>query len=177
MRLLYPQTVKESSLNMSGFDEEQAAFDDINGANLHFNDAMNTCHPHRAILRRYVQGQASRHIYTIGRIHSEIFDQTKLLPPNSVLDIEFERNDADFLVLTKIENPNFTIQMESCQILSRIVEMDDQITREIELVSMSRTSMLYPVRRVRMLYYSNGTNTADLSNFNLLIGEGNLLPR
>ena len=28
-----------------------------------------------------------------------------------------------------------------------------------------------------MLYYSKGTNTADLSNFNLLIGEGNLLPR
>ena len=54
MRLLYPQTVKESSLNISGFDEEQAAFDDINGANLHFNDATNTRHPHRAILRRYV---------------------------------------------------------------------------------------------------------------------------
>ena len=28
-----------------------------------------------------------------------------------------------------------------------------------------------------MLYYSKGANTADLSNFNLLIGEGNLLPR
>ena len=54
MRLLYPQTVKESSLNMSSFDEEQAAFDDINGANIHFNDAMNTGHPHRAILRRYM---------------------------------------------------------------------------------------------------------------------------
>ena len=99
------------------------------------------------------------------------------MPPNSVLDIEFERNDANFLLLTKIGDPNFTIQMESCQILSHIVEMDDQITREIELVSMSGTSMLYPVRQVRMLYYSKGANTANLSNFNLLIGEGNLLPR
>ena len=63
-------------------------------------------HLHRAILRRYVQGQASKHIYTIRRIHSEIFDQTKLLPPNSVLDIEFERNDANFLLLTKIGDPN-----------------------------------------------------------------------
>ena len=107
---------------------------------------MNIAHLHRAILRRYVSGQASKCIYTIGRIHSEIFDQTKLLPPNSVLDIEFERNDANFLLLTKIKNPNFTIQMESCQILSHIVEMDNQITREIESVSMSGTSMLYPVR-------------------------------
>ena len=139
---------------------------------------MDPGHLHRAILRRYMQGQASRHIYTIGRIHSEIFDQTKLFPPNSVLDIEFERNNANFLLLTKINYPNFTIQMDSCQILSHIVKMDDQITREIELVSMSRTSMLlYLVRCVRMLYYSKGTNTADLSNFNLLIGKGNLLPR
>ena len=67
--------------------------------------------------------------------------------------------------------------MESCQILSHVVEMDEQITREIESVSMSRTSMLYPVRRVRMLYYNKGANTANLSNFNLLIGKGNLLPR
>ena len=53
MRLSYPQTVKESSLNMSGFDEELAAFDDINAANIHFDDATNPAHLHRAILRRY----------------------------------------------------------------------------------------------------------------------------
>ena len=53
MRLLYPQTVKESSLNMSSFDKEQAAFDDINAANIHFEDATNIAHLHRAILRRY----------------------------------------------------------------------------------------------------------------------------
>ena len=83
-------------------------------ANIHFDDATNPAHLHRAILRRYMWGQASKHIYTIGRIHSEIFDQTKLLPPNSVLDIEFERNNANFLLLTKLGDPNFTIQMESC---------------------------------------------------------------
>ena len=53
MRLSYPQTVKESSLNMSGFDKEQVAFDDINAANIHFEDSTNIARPHRAILRRY----------------------------------------------------------------------------------------------------------------------------
>ena len=43
----------ESSLNMSSFDEERVAFDDINAANIHFEDAMNIAHLHRAILRRY----------------------------------------------------------------------------------------------------------------------------
>ena len=94
------------------------------------------------------EGRLASAFTPLGGLHSEIFDQTKLanLPPNSVLDIEFERDDANFLLLTKIGDPNFTIQMESCQILSHIVEMDDQITREIELVSMSGTSMIYPVR-------------------------------
>ena len=36
--------------------------------------------------------------------------------------------------------------------------------------------MLYPVRRVKMMYYSCGANVVDLSNFNLLTMEGNLLP-
>ena len=36
MRLPYPQTVKESSLNISGFDKEQAAFDDINASKYTF---------------------------------------------------------------------------------------------------------------------------------------------
>ena len=30
-------------------------------------------------------------MYTIVRIHSEIFEQSKLLPPNTVLDIDFDR--------------------------------------------------------------------------------------
>ena len=36
--------------------------------------------------------------------------------------------------------------------------------------------MLYLVHRVKMMYYSCGANVVDLSNFNLLTTEGNLLP-
>ena len=68
--------------------------------------------------------------------------------------------------------------MESCKILSRLVEMDEEITRQIETVSFSGKSMLYPIRRVRMTYYSRGPNTSDLSNFNILVGEeGTTIPR
>ena len=54
--------------------------------------------------------------------------------------------------------------------------MDEEITAEIDSVSISGRSMLYPVRRVKMMYYSCGANVVDLSNFNLLTTEGNLLP-
>ena len=67
--------------------------------------------------------------------------------------------------------------MESCELLTRLVDMDEEITAEIDSVSISGRSMLYPVCRVKMMYYSCGANIVDLSNFNLLTMEGNLLPR
>ena len=66
--------------------------------------------------------------------------------------------------------------MESCELLTRLVDMDGEIPAEIDSVSISGRSMLYPVHRVKMMYYSCGANVVDLSNFNLLTMEGNLLP-
>ena len=88
-RLSYPDTVKKGHLSMMGFDEEMGAFDEINNADIHWNDADPTEHAYPAILRRYLKGKASKNMYTIARIHSETFEQPKLLPPNTVLDIDF----------------------------------------------------------------------------------------
>ena len=115
-------------------------------------------------------------MYTIARIHSEIFEQPKLLPPNTLLDIEFDRHDSDFLLLTKHNNSNYILKMESYKLLTRLVDMGEEITAEIDSVSISGRSMLYPVHRVKMLYYSRGANVVDLSNFNLLTMKGNFLP-
>ena len=66
--------------------------------------------------------------------------------------------------------------MESCELLTRLGDMDEEITAEIDSVSISGRSMLYPVCRVKMMYYSCGANIVDLSNFNLPTMKGNLLP-
>ena len=66
--------------------------------------------------------------------------------------------------------------MESCKLLTRLVDIDEEITAEIDSVSISGRSMLYPVCRVKMMYYSCGANVVELGNFNLLTTEGNLLP-
>ena len=175
-RLSYPGMVKIGHLSMMGFDEEMEAFDEIKNANIHWDDANPAEHVYTAILRRYLRGRASKNMYTIARIHSEIFEQTKLLPPNTILDVDFDRHDSDFLLLTKHNDRNYILKMESCELLTRLVDMDEEITAEIDLVSISGRSMLYPVRRVKMMYYSCGANVVDLSNFNLLTTEGNLLP-
>ena len=175
-RLSYPNTVKKGHLSVMGFDEEMEAFDEINNGDIHWGDANPAEHAYPAILRRYLKGKATTNMYTIARIHSEIFEQMKLLPPNTVLDIDFDRHNSDFLLLTKHDDRNYILKMESCELLTRLVDMDEEITAEIDSVSISGRSMLYPVRRVKMMYYSCGANVVDLSNFNLLTMEGNLLP-
>ena len=175
-RLSYPDTVKKGHLSMMGFDEEMEAFDEINNADIHWGDTNPAQHAYPAIFRRYLKGKASKNMYDIARIHSEISEQPKLLPPNTVLDIHFDRHDSDFLLLTKHNDRNYILKMESCELLTRLVDMDEEITAEIDSVSISGRSMLYPVRRVKMMYYSCGANVVDLSNFNLLTMEGNLLP-
>ena len=87
-RLSYPDMIKKGHLSMTGFDEEMEAFDEINNADIHWGDTNPTQHAYPAILRRYLKGKASTNMYTIARIHSEIFEQPKLLPPNTVLDID-----------------------------------------------------------------------------------------
>ena len=114
-RLSYPDTVKKGHLSMMGFNEELEAFDKINNGDIHWDDANPAEHAYPAILRRYLKGKASKNMYTIARIHSEIFEQPKLLPPNTVLDINFDRHDSDFLLLTKHNNRNYILKMESCE--------------------------------------------------------------
>ena len=153
----------------------QKYFDRLNNGNIHWDDADLAEHAYPAILRRYLKGKASKNMYTIARIHSEIFEQLKLLPPNTVLDIDFDRHESDFLLLTKHNNRNYILKMESCELLTRLVDMDEEITAEIDSVSISGRSMLYPVG-VEMMYYSCGANIIELSNFNLLTMEGNCYP-
>ena len=175
-RLSYPDMVKKGHLSMMGFDEEMEAFDEINNADIHWDDADPAEHAYPAILRRYLKAKARKNMYTIARIHSEIFEQLKSLPPNTVLDIDFDRHNSEFLLLTKHNNRNYILKMESCKLLTRLVDMDEEITAEIDSVSISGRCMLYPVCRVKMVHYSCGANIVELSNFNLLTMEGNLLP-
>ena len=163
-RLSYPDMVKKGHLSMMGFDEEMEAFGEINNADIHWDDADPAEHAYPAILRRYLKGKVSKNMYTIARIHSEIFEQPKLLPPNTVLDIDFDRHDSDFLLLTKHNNRNYILKMESCELLTRLVDVNEEITAEIDSVSISGRSTFYPVCRVKMMYYSCGAEQFQLTN-------------
>ena len=51
--------------------------------------------------------------------------------------IDFDRHNSDFLLLTKHNNRNYILKMESHELLTRLVDMDEEITAEIDSVSIS----------------------------------------
>ena len=57
-RLSYRNMVKKGHLSMMGYDEEMEAFDKINNADIHWDDADLAEHAYPAILRRYLKGKA-----------------------------------------------------------------------------------------------------------------------
>ena len=59
-RLSYPDTVKKGHLSMMGFDEEMEAFDEINNADIHWDDANPVQHAYAAILRTYLRGKLAK---------------------------------------------------------------------------------------------------------------------
>ena len=59
-RLSYPDMVKKGHLSMMGFDEEMEAFDKINNADIHCDDADPAIHAYPAILRRYLKEKLAK---------------------------------------------------------------------------------------------------------------------
>ena len=108
-RLSFSKEIKVGHLRMCGFDEEIEAFEDVDAGDLQFqnmvrNVAMTRNH---SLMRRFHTSCSSKVIRMKGRIHSTIFEQPKALPPFTHLEVTFERNKEDFLLLSKLANLSY----------------------------------------------------------------------
>ena len=174
-RLTYPKDIKEGHLKMMGFEEEDIPFDDITAAVMHkeyFNNAQgNEIDIHEKIVKRHAAIVNGKTVRTIGRIHSSIFDQPKCLPPKTRMNVVFERNKEEFLLLSHNANPSFWLEMQRMVLIVRKMEVHDSVAEDILQVAAAGRNYLYPIRRVRMVQYNKGAGMEDLSQPNILPGE------
>ena len=158
MRLSYPQRVKDGCLDMIGFDKEVVSFKDITDVNMQWEilidealipDASN--HPQLAC--QFVNSMDSQTMHIMTPIHSEIFDQNKWLPPHSKLYISMEQNSSNFALMNKeggIGEHPLKVEIEKCELLAHMIEVDSSVMKEIENVSYEGSSMLFPLQCVKM---------------------------
>lgn len=175
-KLMKPKTVKDGCLKLSGFYNDNIKFEDL----VHGNALHNACqaeNPTDGFYQRHQMTKNGNSIHTIGRIHSEIFDQPKLLPPNSKLEIYLDKQDNPaFLLLKKVANAQqCKIQLVKCQLKVRYITVDPGVVEEIIGTTESGDPYRMPIRRVKMSYFTKANNTTDFSEVNLLKEE--ILPR
>lgn len=177
-RLMWPYSVKKSTLPLAGFDEERHAFEELGNAPVpafggYHADQQNPAH--KALYRRYKKSKASKEMCFLTRVFSEIFDQSKYLPPDSRVHLAFDRADFDSFTLLANPGDNQRVKITQMCLLVNYVTVDPDVLIEV-LKQTEIRPMLYPLRRVEMNYYTKVQGTRDLSTPNLF-HEGETLPR
>ncbi len=179
-RLMWPQSIKKGMMKMTGFDEEEHAFETIGqgdvpdfGGNAAWQNG--TGEHHQALKRRLMRSKG-REFACLGRIHSEIFDQSRLLPPYSKLHVTFHRTDFDaFSILSNQNNP-VKIKIVKAELLVMYMPIDEDVVTEMVEETRKGHNTIIPLRRVEMNYYTKLNNTTDFSHPNLF-HDGETLPR
>lgn len=171
-RLSYPQAAKEGCLQLMGWYNEHVAFEDIHADALGYKAEPQPDSEHSALMARFHKTLNGREFKTIGPIHSDIFDQPKVLPEHMVMELAFDRNEPEFVTLTKQATPvPFRAVITSCQILALVANVDEEIAREMKSVTFAGRSLLYPVRRVKMFSFALPTGHVNINEPDITPGE------
>ena len=165
MRLSFSREIKTGHLRMCGFDKEIVAFEDVDAGDLQWwnvvrNEGMMRNH---SLMRRFRTSCNSKVICMIGHIHSTIFEQPKVLPPFTHLEVTFERNKEDFVLLLKLVNPSYWLQMQRMVLYIWKSKLRESLAHNIEQVASVGKNYLYPVRRVKIATYQKGPTVEDFS--------------
>ena len=127
-----------------------------------------------SLMRRFRTSCNSKVICTIRCIHSTIFEQPKALPPFKHLEVTFERNKEDFLLLSKLVNPSHWLQMQQMVLYVWKIELRESLAHDIEQVALVGKNYLYPVRRVKIATYQKGPTVENFSQTDILHREEQL---
>ena len=127
-----------------------------------------------SLMRRFCTSCNSKIIHMIGRIHSTIFEQPKALPPFTYLEVTFEKNKENFLLLTKLANPSYWLQMQRMVLYFWKIKLRESLAHDIEQVALAGKNYLYPVRRVKIATYQKGSTVEDFSQTDILPREEEL---
>ena len=176
VRLSFLREIKMGHLRMCGFDKEIVTFEDVDAGHLEWrnvvrNEGMMRNH---SLMRRFRTSCNSKVIHMIRRIHSTIFEQPKALPPFTHLEVTFERNKEDFLLLSKLPNPSYWLQMQQMVLYIWKIELRESLAHDIEQVASMGKNYLYPIRRVKIATYQKGPTVEDFSQTDILPREEKL---
>lgn len=166
--------VKNDALQLSMYFREEGNPDFRNGKAL-AGIAGHAVENYSA-LKRYEKTKDSTKFQLIGKIHCDIFNQTRLIPGKNELKLKFFRSNPEFCIRRVTENDTddvaYTIKIDSMNLLIRKCEISSHLreAHEKQLLSMRSETYKFPYSETRMRQYLFNTSQLMLSEPNLVTG-------
>ncbi|XP_064625917.1 uncharacterized protein F54H12.2-like [Lineus longissimus] len=119
---------------------------------------------------RYKWTRYSKSVETMGKIHSELFEQDKLLLNKMSLSIKMHINDPSVFLMAKGVTNQYKLLIEKAVLYVNVKKVSSNVRLSHE-ERLLKSNAKYPMRKVNMRFFSRGANRADLSEPNLVNGE------
>lgn len=168
--LSYEKEVKNEQLYMGMYEKDTQDFDEHSADLLRDAARANT---NIGAFKRFNRTKNSNTFECIGRIHAELFSQPKLLISGTPLTVKLQRHDQAFSLMAHTATERFTISIETAILFVNQVQVSNELRQTHELAIL-KTNAKYPIRQVKMKYFTKSAGRTDLSELNLLSG---IIPR
>lgn len=119
--------------------------------------------------QRFTRTKFSKLFETWGRVHSELFSQSKMLPGSNELRIKFHRNDANFSLISKTDDTSYMVSLEEAVLKVKHCQISAHV-RESHAKALQIRNMKYPLCKVEMKFFTRGSGRSDLTEPNLVSG-------
>ena len=168
--LSYGKQTKEEQLAVSMFYKDKYPIDE-------HTEAVASAEPdaskNNGARSRFLRTNFSTPVETIGRVHSEVFSQPKLLIGDVSLTVKFHRADTKFALMAAKEDTKYMISIDTAILFVCQKRVSESI-REAHQTTLATKNMIYPLRKVQMKFFTRGSQRSDLTEANFVNG---VLPR
>ncbi len=119
--------------------------------------------------RRWLATRYSQAFELIGKIHTPIFNQEKLMLPKMDIRIRFNRHDPKFSLMAKDDTESYGLFIDKAElyILHKKITESVRLSHEAGLLSKKAK---YPIKHREMKFFTKPAGTADLSEHNMVQG-------
>ena len=162
--LSYDYLTKESILNLGLFFNDSG-----NISQFRKQEGATSTTKCEELTDRYLRSSESKIFSCLGRIHSELFLQTKFLPGNNELRIKFHRADPNFSLIAATET-NYMVDINKAVLRMKQYEIPDHILNAHNVMIEKNINMKFPVKHIETKYFTKASGRSDLSEQNVCTG-------
>ena len=168
--LSHSKPMKNEQMRCAMFYKDKVPFDEHSEA-VTKTDAGATTNTGAAT--RFARTKFSKKFETIGRLHTDLTSQGRLLTGVSEITIRLHRADPKFCLMAVEATGRYTISIDKAELYVCQKKIATSV-REAHQVMLLKTPFKYPIRKVQMKFFTRGANRSDLTEPNLVNG---VLPR